>query len=76
MDATAEMGMGAPGLRRTLRLHHLILYGIIIIQPTAPMSIYRVVNAKLLGVAWIVVGLILYVVVRKTGSHPAPELPI
>jgi len=31
-------------LRRTLKLHHLILYGIIIIQPTAPMSIYGVVS--------------------------------
>ena len=43
MDATAEMD-AAPGLRRTLKLHHLILYGIIIIQPTAPMSIYGVVS--------------------------------
>ena len=44
MDATAEMETAAPGLRRTLKLHHLILYGIIIIQPTAPMSIYGVVS--------------------------------
>jgi len=44
MDATAEMDTAAPGLRRTLKLHHLILYGIIIIQPTAPMSIYGVVS--------------------------------
>jgi putrescine importer len=42
MDATAELA--GPGLRRTLKLHHLILYGIIIIQPTAPMSIYGVVS--------------------------------
>jgi len=33
----------APGLRRALKLRHLILYGIIIIQPTAPMGIYGVV---------------------------------
>lgn len=32
------------GLRRSLKLWHLILYGIIIIQPTAPMSIYGVVS--------------------------------
>jgi putrescine importer len=44
MDATGEMETTAPGLRRTLKLHHLILYGIIIIQPTAPMSIYGVVS--------------------------------
>ncbi len=44
MDATEEMDTSGPGLRRTLKLHHLILYGIIIIQPTAPMSIYGVVS--------------------------------
>jgi len=33
-----------PVLRRSLKLWHLILYGIIIIQPTAPMSIYGVVS--------------------------------
>ena len=42
MDATLELA--GPRLRRTLKLHHLILYGIIIIQPTAPMSIYGVVS--------------------------------
>jgi len=44
MNATAQMEAPSPGLRRTLKLHHLILYGIIIIQPTAPMSIYGVVS--------------------------------
>jgi putrescine importer len=44
MDATAEMNATGLGLRRTLKLHHLILYGIVIIQPTAPMSIYGVVS--------------------------------
>jgi putrescine importer len=44
MDAIAEMDTSGPGLRRSLKLHHLILYGIIIIQPTAPMSIYGVVS--------------------------------
>jgi amino acid transporter len=33
-----------PGLRRSLKLWHLIIYGIIIIQPTAPMGIYGVVS--------------------------------
>ena len=41
-----EIGQPVPtsGLRRSLKLWHLVLYGIIIIQPTAPMSIYGVVN--------------------------------
>ena len=34
----------APGLRRALKLRHLILYGIIIVQPTAPMGIYGVLS--------------------------------
>jgi len=34
----------APHLRRSLKLWHLILYGIIIVQPTAPMGIYGVVS--------------------------------
>jgi putrescine importer len=33
-----------PGLQRSLKLWHLIVYGIIIIQPTAPMGIYGVVS--------------------------------
>jgi amino acid transporter len=44
MDAIGERELAATGLQRTLKLHHLILYGIIIIQPTAPMSIYGVVS--------------------------------
>ena len=35
---------GQPQLKRTLKLWHLIVYGIIIIQPTAPMGIYGVVS--------------------------------
>lgn len=34
----------APQLRRALKLRHLVLYGIIIVQPTAPMGIYGVVS--------------------------------
>src|SRR5258708_5987269 len=33
-----------PRLKRSLKLWHLIVYGIIIIQPTAPMGIYGVVS--------------------------------
>jgi putrescine importer len=42
--SSSTTGAGsAPGLRRTLKLRHLLLYGIIIIQPVAPMSSYGVV---------------------------------
>jgi amino acid transporter len=39
----------APHLRRSLKLWHLIVYGIIIIQPTAPMGIYGVVSNEARG---------------------------
>lgn len=34
------------GLKRTLTLWDLILYGVIVIQPTAPMSVFGVLNDK------------------------------
>lgn len=33
-----------PALRRSLKLWHLVVYGIVIIQPTAPMGVYGVVS--------------------------------
>src|SRR5664279_551483 len=42
--ATADISSGVTGLRRSLKLWHLVVYGIIIIQPTAPMGIYGVVS--------------------------------
>lgn len=44
LSAEGERQAPTTGLRRSLKLWHLILYGIIIIQPTAPMSIYGVVS--------------------------------
>lgn len=39
----------APRLRRTLSLWDLILYGMIVIQPTAPMPVYGVMSARAHG---------------------------
>lgn len=36
----------APHLKRTLRLRDLILFGIIVVQPTAPMSVYGVLSMR------------------------------
>jgi putrescine importer len=36
----------APQLKRTLRLRDLILYGVIVIQPTAPMSVFGVLSTR------------------------------
>jgi putrescine importer len=37
---------GGPRLKRTLTLWDLILYGVIIIQPTAPMSVFGVLSER------------------------------
>ncbi|HXY49017.1 MAG TPA: APC family permease [Terriglobales bacterium] len=39
----------APGLRRVLGLWDLILYGMIVIQPTAPMPVYGVMSQRAHG---------------------------
>ncbi len=46
---TLEPTGTAPHLKRSLKLWHLIVYGIIIIQPTAPMGIYGVVSNEARG---------------------------
>jgi amino acid transporter len=42
----AESAPGGPRLRRTLTLWDLVLYGIVIIQPTAPMSVFGVLSER------------------------------
>ena len=40
----SQVDVAVPHLKRSLKLWHLIVYGIVIIQPTAPMGIYGVVS--------------------------------
>lgn len=44
--STSQTTASAPRLRRALSLWDLILYGIIVIQPTAPMSIFGVLSER------------------------------
>ena len=55
-----QIATEAPQLKRTLKLWHLIVYGIIIIQPTAPMGIYGVVSNEARGhvVTTILIGMV------------------
>src|SRR6202047_88290 len=47
METTPAVSVSsAPRLRRTLSLWDLILYGVIVIQPTAPMSIFGVLSER------------------------------
>ncbi len=49
MAASSSQPTGGPRLRRTLGLWDLILYGIIVIQPTAPMSVFGVLDQRSAG---------------------------
>jgi putrescine importer len=45
-EASTTTAAAAPRLRRTLTLSDLILYGIIVIQPVAPMSVFGVLSDR------------------------------
>ena len=49
MATTSTSTSEAPKLRRTLGLWDLILYGMIVIQPTAPMPVYGVMSQRAHG---------------------------
>jgi amino acid transporter len=57
---SADARSGQPGLKRVLGLRELVLYGIILIQPTAAMPLYGVVCEKAHGhvVTTIVIGMV------------------
>jgi amino acid transporter len=48
-DADLTVAGAAPGLKRALRLRDLVFYGIVLIQPVAPMGIYGVVSVEARG---------------------------
>src|SRR5436189_5994692 len=43
---TSPAVASAPRLKRSLKLWDLILYGVIVIQPTAPMSVFGVLSNR------------------------------
>jgi putrescine importer len=47
--STSQPTIAGASLRRTLRLRDLIFYGLIVIQPTAPMPMYGVVSQEARG---------------------------
>ncbi|HLV87488.1 MAG TPA: APC family permease [Candidatus Sulfotelmatobacter sp.] len=46
METPTAASPSAPSLRRTLTLSDLILYGVIVIQPVAPMSVFGVLSDR------------------------------
>jgi amino acid transporter len=55
MGTSAPEAAGTPKLRRALGLWDLILYGLIVIQPTAPMPVYGVMSTRSHGYAVVTV---------------------
>jgi putrescine importer len=55
MSMSSAETIGTPQLRRALGLWDLILYGLIVIQPTAPMPVYGVMSTRSHGYAVITV---------------------
>jgi len=49
MNSSTENTLANPSLRRTLKLWDLLLYGIIVIQPTAPMPLFGVLTVQANG---------------------------
>ncbi|MCC6862020.1 MAG: APC family permease [Bryobacterales bacterium] len=48
-SSTKSTGGSEPGLRRALSLWDLVFYGIVVIQPTAPMPVFGVVHQEARG---------------------------
>ena len=55
MGTSAPEDAGTPKLRRALGLWDLILYGLVVIQPTAPMPVYGVMSTRSHGYAVVTV---------------------
>jgi amino acid transporter len=60
MQAGPSDSPGAPALRRVLGLPSLVVYGLVLVQPTAPMSVYGVAHDKAQGhvVTLILIGMV------------------
>ncbi|MGO8929674.1 MAG: APC family permease, partial [Limisphaerales bacterium] len=56
----AQQNQARPVLNRTLGLRELVLYGIILVQPTAPMPLYGVVCQEAKGhvVTTVLIGMV------------------
>ena len=55
MPTSPSETTGTPRLRRALGLWDLVLYGLIVIQPTAPMPVYGVMSVRSHGYALLTV---------------------
>jgi amino acid transporter len=68
---------GAPGLKRTLTLWDLVFYGMVLIQPTAPMGIFGVVSQEAKGhvVTTILIGMFAMLLTAMSYGRMARAYP-
>ena len=74
---TPGSGAGQPRLRRTLTLRDLVFYGIVLIQPTAPMGIFGVVSQEARGhvVTTILIGMVAMLLTAVSYGRMARAYP-
>ena len=75
--ATADTSAGEPRLRRALGLWDLVFYGIVLIQPVAPMGIYGVVSMEARGhvVTAILIGMVAMLLTAVSYGRMARAYP-
>jgi putrescine importer len=69
MPTSSEETNGAPKLRRVLGLWDLVLYGIVVIQPAAPMPVYGVMSVRSHGYALLTVLLAMFAMLFTAISY-------
>ncbi len=78
-SSVASTSPAAPGLKRSLTLWHLVVLGIVIVQPIAPMGVFGVINNEARGhvVTTILVAMVAMlftrVQLRQDGAHAYPS---
>ena len=77
MTASTTAAPGAPRLRRALTLWDLVFYGIVLIQPTAPMGIFGVVSQEARGhvVTTILIGMFAMLLTAMSYGRMARAYP-
>ncbi len=78
MATPTDVPAGGPTLKRALTLRHLVLYGIIVIQPVAPVSVFGVLDEKskshvvtTILIAMVAMLLTAYSYGRMAAAHPS-----
>ena len=75
MATTSETTSAPARLRRTLTLWDLILYGVIVIQPVAPMSVFGVLSDRGKGHVVTAILMMIFNALVDPAKNSAPARP-